>query len=227
MGEVKHIRDGLGKALFSISQERIDEMDALAKKHEAERAQREIDERCDRRSARLDAAKDCRITDEVRAALVADEGLRETASLVAARAWYEDVTRKPWLVLAGNTGCGKSVAAAYTIARNGGLWIRAERLVRVFYANFGDQFEEQEKIRDCGLLVLDDVASELDASRMQSALIELLDARKSRRQCTVVTTNLSKTAFAARYGNERLISRLHESVLWVGDGASADMRRAT
>jgi hypothetical protein len=130
------------------------------------------------------------------------------------RGWRAARISVPWLALSGGTGCGKSVAAAWMVADCGGMWVRAERLVRVFAASFGDQFEEQEQIRDCAFLVLDDIGSELDAARMTSVLIELLDSRKSRRQATLLTTNLGRPQFKDRYGNERLLSRLHESVQW-------------
>lgn len=176
------------------------------------------------RAANLDRAKDCRVTDDVREALVSRNGLRDTASRSAVRVWIDDAQARPWLVLSGGTGCGKSVAAAEYVAEHGALWVRAELLVRVFQANFGDQFEQQELIRDCRDLVLDDIGSEAEPLKMCSVLIEILDARKSRRQRTIVTTNLGKRAFAERYANERLISRLAEQIAWHGDTAT-DLRR--
>lgn len=177
------------------------------------------------RESRLTRANDCRVTEAVYEALVSGSGLQAKPSLAAMRAWLSDSERLPWIALAGGTGCGKSVAAAWAIAERGGVWFRAERLMRVWSANFGDQFDEQERARDCGLLVLDDVGSEPDAGKMQTVLLELLDARKRALHSTILTTNLTIIAFKARYPNPRLHSLMRELVRWDSD-PGLDMRRA-
>lgn len=165
----------------------------------------------------------CRLTDEAWEAVIADQVVSTTA-LVALEQWAAAGAR-PWIVLSGTTGCGKSFAAAEAIAHRGGEWVRADELVRIWWANFGDQYERQDTVRNARLLVIDDLGCELDAQRQLSVLLDLLDARKSaRKHPTIVTTNLTKHAFAARYDNERLMSRMHESVQWVALDAG-DMRR--
>lgn len=171
----------------------------------------------------LFAAAHCPVSDDV------DEGLRagtlkRTDSTVALDAWHETRT-KPWLVLSGPTGCGKSVAVAQMLWTHGGRFVRSDEVVRLFSSMFGDQYEQQQKLRDLPLLVIDDVGGELDAARMLPALLDLLDSRKSARsRPTIVTTNLSKKEFAARYANERLMSRMAESVQWAAVGGE-DLRR--
>jgi DNA replication protein DnaC len=169
-------------------------------------------------------ATGCAVTDEVFAAL-RDGTLCETQALRELRVWAEQ-RDKPWFALSGPTGCGKSVAVAEMLWNRGGRFIRADELVRVFSSMFGDQYELQQKIRGAYLLVIDDVGGELDSGRMLPALLDLLDSRKSAHSTpTVVTTNLTKTAFRDRYANDRLMSRMAESVLWFGLSGE-DLRRA-
>lgn len=206
----------LGKLLRLVkpSDAEFEQNERSWQQHEREiREAAEVERRC-KRIDNLDAAKECRLSDAARHAIIKGDGLLPTTAIEAVRGWRAARISVPWLALSGGTGCGKSVAAAWMVADCGGMWVRAERLVRVFAASFGDQFEEQEQIRDCAFLVLDDIGSELDAARMTSVLIELLDSRKSRRQATLLTTNLGRPQFKDRYGNERLLSRLHESVQW-------------
>ena len=169
------------------------------------------------------AASGCAVTDEVLDAmryerLVETDATRAIADFCGRR-------QKPWLVLSGPTGVGKTVAVAHLLWTLGGKLVRADELVRLFASMFGDQYEQQQKLRDAHRLVLDDVGGELDHTRMLPALLDLLDSRKSARtRPTIVTTNLGKKDFAARYQNERLMSRMAESVHWVsltGD----DLRR--
>lgn len=200
--------------------------EAAAERAEEQRikAQREAREACDLRDARFRDARNCSVTDAMGTALVYRSGLLETASLKAARTWLQNPKARPWLVLSGGTGAGKSIAAAWVLTERGAVWISANQLNRIFAANFGEQLEEQQSVCRCHTLVLDDVGGEHDAARMCSALLEILDSRKSHSR-TIVTTNLGKKAFADRYANERLTSRLHELVEWHGD-AGPDLRRA-
>ena len=166
----------------------------------------------------------CRLIDRAFDACVLGQ-LEETGAMATLRRWWAERV-KPWFVLSGATGSGKSIAAADKVADTGGLWVRADQVVRLYWANFGDQYEQQQALRDTHLLVIDDLGCELDASRMLPALLDLLDSRKSARShSTVVTTNLNKKAFSERYANERLSSRMVESVLWEGI-ADGDMRKA-
>lgn len=169
-------------------------------------------------------ASGCRLTDQATEAVVQNSA-DPTEAYACASTWAASRER-PWLVLSGSTGSGKSFAAACVTANTGGIWVRADELVRIFWANFGDQYERQDELRNTGMLVIDDVGCELDANRMLAALLDLLDARKSARSHpTIITTNLNKKAFAERYANERLMSRMSESVQWEAlDGS--DMRRA-
>lgn len=165
----------------------------------------------------------CPVADDVADGLRTGS-LAQTDALDALDAWTKERT-KPWLVLSGPTGCGKSVAVAKVLWDQGGKFVRADELVRLFASMFGDQYEQQQKLRSSPQLVIDDVGGELDAARMLPALLDLLDGRKSARNSpTIVTTNLSKKEFASRYANDRLMSRMAESVHWAAVGGE-DLRR--
>lgn len=176
----------------------------------------------DRRAERI---KSFRCTDAMREALLAAT-FSETDAVKCAEAWWAE-RDKPWLLLSGPTGCGKSMAAAsipaeYTCAD----FMRADELVRVFSSMFGDQYEQQQKLRDASLLVIDDLGCELDSARMLPTLLDLLDSRQSaRNRPTIVTTNLTPAAFRERYANDRLNSRMAELVRWEGL-TGPDLRRA-
>lgn len=183
------------------------------------------------RERHLDAQPDLRVTDDVRRALVRGKGLVDTRALQEVRAWLDDDRSRPCVIVAGNQGCGKSVAAAWVIAKRGGVWLRAERAVRAFDASFGPQHALQLEALNCGTLVLEDVGTELDPQKMCAVLIEMLEQRKSRRHRTLITTNLRRAVFSQRYPDPRLLSRVGEigtvgeSVQWVTI-AGADLRRS-
>jgi chromosomal replication initiation ATPase DnaA len=189
----------------------------------AQQARREALVRREQRKKNLESAPELELTDVMREALVLEVALEHTPSYDDARHWASGHP-KPWLILGGGTGCGKSVAAAWILSQLGGIWMSAERIVRIFSAKFGDQYEEQELLRSCRLLFIDDIGTERDPLVMLSALIELMEARKSQRRRTVVTTNLPVSRFTARYRHERLISRMNESVHWC-NSKHRDLRR--
>lgn len=169
----------------------------------------------------------CAVTDTVLAALRAEK-LNTTDATDALAQWWGQRRKleKPWLVLSGPAGVGKTVAVAHMLWTLGGRFVRADELVRLFASMFGDQYDKQQELRDAGSLVIDDVGGELDQTRMLPALLDLLDSRKSAyNRPTIVTTNLSKKDFAERYKNERLMSRMAESVHWVSL-TGEDLRRS-
>lgn len=156
-----------------------------------------------------------RLRDSVVEAMLEPEGLEPTAALHEVATWWSD-RRSPWCALTGGPGVGKTVAAAALVAQEGAVWLSSTDLVRAFAGMFGDAFELQEKARDCRLLVIDDVGSEADAERMGAALVSFMDWRPSARSTpTVLTTNLTRELWVARYPDPRLRSRMNEMVNWV------------
>lgn len=112
------------------------------------------------------------------------------------------------IVLAGNTGTGKTVAACSLFTgKHTGFIMRATELVELG-KSYGDR-ETLKKARSCGILLLDDLGVEYQDERMSSRLDDILDARINHRLMTVVTTNMTAQEFQRRYA-ERVWSRIHE-----------------
>lgn len=193
-----------------------------------EAAGREQRERA-RRAAVL-AREHVTLREDVEAAIVTGSELEPGVSLSMTRRWIARADMPPVLVLAGATGCGKSVAAAWALAELDGKWRSADQLCRLFAADFGDQLDEQDAVTRCRLLVIDDLGTERDAARMIGVLRHLIENRQhsARRHRTIITTNVDRNGFAARYGDERIASRFDEAaqiVTWVPDNGP-DLRRA-
>jgi DNA replication protein DnaC len=102
--------------------------------------------------------------------------------------------------------------------------LSAERGARIFAAEYGELIAQQDTLRTCRMLFVDDVGTEKRPSAMQHMLIELLESRKSQRRRTVMTTNASVKLFNERYGDVRLDSRMSGWVHWVGS-KGPDLRR--
>jgi hypothetical protein len=134
--------------------------------------------------------------------------LRERTSVILAGTRY-DLTGSEWvLVLASPVGGGKSLAAATAIGKVGGQFVSAPDLESLAYDVAGLE-------RD-GLLVLDDLGCEhAGASGFVLSRIEkLIAARYAGDQMTIITTNLRRPDFAARYGL-RVDDRLREGGIYV------------
>lgn len=213
--------------LFSVPQlteEYFAQADAENAKRDAEIERERMRDLIDQRVERLSREPALRLPDETYEALIRGK-LDDHTALLAVKTWLADPAARPCLVLAGSTGCGKTVAAAYALSERGGAWMPAARMVRVFMSNFGDGFAEQERCRSAGLLVVDDVGTEDAADRIAGVLTELLDSRCSRKHRTIITANMTKKAFADRYASERLMSRMVLLSQWVAS-KDADLRRA-
>jgi DNA replication protein DnaC len=161
------------------------------------------------------ARSGCKVPDDVREAIIASN-VTHRRTMQVLNAWFTDPKREAVLVLAGNSGCGKTVALATMAALRDIRYLGADDLNRIFAANFGEQLVNQDQIRETPLLLaLDDIGTELDETRMLPTLLEIINARVSAaRTPTVIATNLTKQEFAARYPNERLLSRM-QRVRWV------------
>jgi DNA replication protein DnaC len=203
-----------------------DAYDASLAQYEHDKRQDELEERRFRRSARLERSGVLtELSDDVRVHILADQlGVHEAVE--ATRKWMSDRARKPWLVLSGKTGTGKTVAAADALAEEGGVFVSAEEVVVAFASMFGVESEKRERMLRSRLLVLDDVGTEKDKDRMLDALVALLSRRASATLTpTILTLNLNAKSFRERYENERLLSRFSQSVHWVALQTKEDMRR--
>lgn len=147
----------------------------------------------------------------------------QTLSMRAVSAFDATQGRQWALVLSGRPGVGKTFAAAWwlrcQIERSGRkpsskpfrTWWTAADFARV--SAYGDTLGHMER---CPYLVLDDLGAEyLDPKgHYLNRLDSLIDARYSNDRRTVVTTNLNRRDFAARYG-ERVNDRLHDGGRYV------------
>lgn len=163
------------------------------------------------------------LPDDMQHAVTAGE-LVSTKALEEVRKWLADPNSKPWLILSGTTGRGKTVAALDATATRGGVFIRARELSRAFTARFGDDHETQQRCYKTRLLVVDDLGRESDHALMCGYLEDLLDERPNRNTRTIITTNLDAKQFGAAYPDERLRSRLFKLATFVPDSGH-DMRR--
>jgi DNA replication protein DnaC len=153
--------------------------------------------------------------------------LGDTPALLHTRAWLATppATRSPILVLSGPTGRGKTMSAGWVIGVEGGLYYPVEELVRALSDR---RTHRAETLVSARLIVLDDIGREEDSDvdRVRAGLVEIVDRRRSGRFLTLITTNLNGKAFASRYADARLLSRLAQSSRWEADGGP-DMRRGS
>lgn len=140
-----------------------------------------------------------------------DESLRadERRSAIA-RLGSWDPTSRNVLVVSGDKGCGKTVAATW--------WARRQRCTPRFVrsSTFAASSRYDREKRDAWLaapaLVLDDLGTEYldDRGSFLVDLDELIDVFYGDRRPLIVTTNLKIDKFRSRYG-ARIEDRLRES----------------
>ena len=129
------------------------------------------------------------------------------------------------LCLAGGPGTGKTIAATWALARNGGCYLAAGILGRIDDQPIRENHTVGDAIDDAkrtGLLVLDDVGTEHEGATgwATGRIADLLCARYDADKPTIVTTNLRRRGadgspgFAERYG-ARVDDRLREGGLFV------------
>lgn len=130
------------------------------------------------------------------------------------------------LVLAGGTGAGKSLAATRWLLESGGgspAFLTADRLESA--GRYGREAAELRRTWEhATAFVLDDLGDEpAGTSEQWPALLSALWHRFSDSAAMVVTTNLLRPDFDARYPNARLQSRMRLA-RWV-NCPETDMRR--
>ena len=125
------------------------------------------------------------------------------------------------LFLYGDTGLGKTFLSrciAHTLIRSGYsvLYFSAYRLFELFAdLAFGREEGEEHSsmgrhIFSCDLLIIDDLGTEMTNSFVATQLFAILNERALQNRSTVISTNLSLTAFARIY-SERIFSRISSS----------------
>lgn len=133
---------------------------------------------------------------------------RDSGPMALAQEWWAG--SKPWLVMLGATGVGKSVAAAWVLtraleARQSVLWVSAAELAMRAGGFDGQTFAM--KCKGVELLVIDDIGTEHLTDFSRSVRDEVLMFRHEALSRTVLTSNLDGKAFAERLG-VRMADRL-------------------
>jgi DNA replication protein DnaC len=116
-----------------------------------------------------------------------------------------------FLLLTGHIGVGKTYAcyAGIIERENGGVYHNAVRLGQLLFTDKAKTIHDME---DTGLLVLDDIGTEIVTEKQwfTSILDSTIDFRYEWMRKTIITTNLTVADFTERYG-ERIASRLTEN----------------
>lgn len=153
-------------------------------------------------------------------------GLEDTQSWDIVREWGKAGRDKSWcLLLLGGVGSGKSTAAGAFVVEFGRelakhkhfgpnmdawrpRWVRAVEASRM--SSFGAEAEARfREWRECALLVIDDMGTELMTPTWQQALDDVLDYRYQHSLQTLMPSNLTADEFKARYG-ARISDRIRE-----------------
>lgn len=157
------------------------------------------------------------------------------------------VTR-PWLILAGPTGVGKTMAAAWAIAEVGARYVRFPDLIQDWRSHRRlESMEGHERQRNAfrvkygfpGFMVLDELGIEGpgDLDEARTALHEFAEIRQRWAHRTLVLTNKSATELAERFKSgqydARTLSRIERLLVTDREGnpmlalelGGTDMRR--
>lgn len=145
-------------------------------------------------------------------AAIAADTLDETEPLDLVRRWFEAELDRPILILCGDTGVGKTVAAGWAVAaRGGGVYVHAPELARrVLPTRTEIEHVGVEALNlRSAFLVLDDLGAESDASfaRWSEAFAVLVEKRLMLGR-SIFTSNMGKPQFRPRYG-KRIAERLN------------------
>ena len=128
-------------------------------------------------------------------------------------AW--DVKKRSVLVLSGDPGSGKTVAAAWWALQRA----HPARFVRAASFAAQSRYDEEKRNMLDGALVLDDLGAEYNDAKGSFLvdLDELVDSFYGNRRPLVITTNLDPEPFKQKYG-ERIVDRLRECSVWKSVG---------
>jgi hypothetical protein len=138
---------------------------------------------------------------------------RDSGPMALAQEWWAGT--KPWLVMLGATGVGKSVAAAWVLtraleARQSALWVSAAELATRAGGFDGQTFAT--RLKGVELLVIDDIGTEHLTDFSRSVRDEVLMHRHEAMARTVLTSNLDGKAFGERLG-VRMADRLRAACM--------------
>lgn len=140
----------------------------------------------------------------------------------------------PSLLLHGATGTGKthlSLAIAKQVTEQGYNVVYGSiqpLLRRLESEHFGrTEGDSEAQLIGCDLLILDDLGMEFDSAFTRACLYNILNARLLEDKPTIISTNLSHSAIAERYGDQ-IASRItggFEPLFCVGEDIRQLIRR--
>ena len=181
----------------------------------------------ERHRRRLLAQVRGQLTKPIEAAMASGGPLEATQALRGTQEWLS--TPRPFLVLSGGTGTGKTVAAVWAMVTrfSDSQFVRAARIGPHYERWSSDREDKIEPLDiDAGLLIVDDLGMEsLEDRRSMLALEAIANDRQIPERRTIFTTNLDLDGIRHRYGHDsRFISRLTQGATVVTLSGS-DMRR--
>lgn len=162
-------------------------------------------------------------------------GVHPIAKLALEDAWAFVNGGKPWLVLSGNPGCGKTHlarGAALELIHQGWDVIYttsvalATRLKSTQSPTSELRFEDvMKQLTEAGLLVVDDYGSETQSDFVTSTYEDIFNARYDAMGVTIITTNLPKEQL--KRISPRIYSRMgdRELSVWRHMAGVPDYRR--
>lgn len=149
---------------------------------------------------------------------IVDDQLEARQALHAVKEWrsvQREGGARPTLVLLSGVRAGKTVAAAWLVARvSRAQYWKLAKLCQVAKSNFGpDQLKFEEALR-APLLVVDELSAELDHDQGRATLQDVIDERQPRDLATILIANRTRTELFERY-DPRTVRRLLESATFV------------
>lgn len=156
----------------------------------------------DRRD-RLDASGIIERLDEGGAPAIIDDTPMDTRALRLVRTWL--MSSRPALVLLGDPGQGKTVAAAWALARMPGRYITAQSLCELhpLSKNWREKSRWYQHLRT-ELLVIDELNRETDATIATVCLQDVIDVRQRAPRRTLLLGNITLADFVKRYDGRTL-----------------------
>jgi DNA replication protein DnaC len=158
---------------------------------------------------------------------------RDMQSFIALNKFKEDVVANVesgtgLYIWSANTGNGKTSWACKIMGyyfrkiafssglENEGLYIYLPTFLddlRNSYNNPSAEFDEElEMVKNCKLLIIDDIGAERVTEWVRERLVSIINTRVSNNLCTIYTSNLSLKGLADKLGDERISSRIKGSV---------------
>lgn len=171
------------------------------------------------------------ITDEDYRAILAGT-LADTPALAITKRWVHaslvdkpDPDKRPprFLMLLGEKGLGKTVAAAWAIAEAGGFYLSGPGLRELAESTFWGDRDKRENILAARLVVLDDLGAEDPTPKVCEYVGRLINERQGARMHTLLTGNLSEEDMEERYGDRAAERVFHQGAVFDVKGKS--MRR--